>query len=75
MSALCPIVSPSPTCGAVNRRNWPNRPTFVGQSISALPDISDVNLFRYRQSIIHLDAKVSDGAFDLSVAEQELDGP
>lgn len=64
--------------GAVNRRNrrnWPNRPRFVGQSMSALPGISDVDLFRYRQGIIHLDAEVSDGAFDLSVAEQELDGP
>jgi hypothetical protein len=31
-------------------------------------------LFRYRQRIIHLDTEVSDGAFDLGVAEQELDG-
>jgi hypothetical protein len=29
-------------------------------------------LFRYGESIINLDAKISDGAFDLGVAEQEL---
>ena len=40
------------------------------QSMSALPGISDVNLFRYREGIIDLDAEVSDGAFDLGVAEQ-----
>jgi hypothetical protein len=37
--------------------------------------ISDVDLFRYREGIIHLNAKVSDGAFDLGVAEQELHSP
>jgi hypothetical protein len=36
---------------------------------------SDVDLFRYREGIIHLNAKVSDGAFDLGVAEQELHSP
>jgi hypothetical protein len=32
-------------------------------------------LFSYGQSIIDLDAEVSDGAFDLGVAEQELHRP
>jgi hypothetical protein len=32
------------------------------------PGISDVDLFRYREGTIHLNAKVSDGAFDLGVA-------
>jgi hypothetical protein len=32
---------------------------------------SDVDLFRYGE-FINLDSKVSDGAFDLGVAEQEL---
>jgi hypothetical protein len=36
--------------------------------------MSDVNLFRYRQGIIYLDAEVSNSAFDLGVAEQELHG-
>ena len=30
---------------------------------------------RYREGIIHLNAKVSDGAFDLGVAKQKLDSP
>ena len=47
----------------------------VGQSMSALPGISDVNLVRYCQGIIHFDAQISNGAFDLGVAKQKLDGP
>jgi hypothetical protein len=31
-------------------------------------------LFRYRKSVVDLDAKVPDGAFDFGVAEQELHG-
>ena len=46
-----------------------------GQSMSALPDISDINLFRYREGIIYLNAKVSDGAFNFCVSEQELHCP
>ena len=48
----------------------------AGQSGPALSRyfISDVNLFRYRESIIHLNAEVPDGAFNLGVAEQELHG-
>jgi hypothetical protein len=45
----------------------------VGQRMSALPGTSDVDLFRYRDGIIHLNAKIFNRAFDLSVAEQELD--
>ena len=45
-----------------------------GRAYSLCPGISDVHLFRYRQRIIHLDTEVSDSAFDLGVAEQELDG-
>jgi len=36
----------------------------------ALPGGSDVNLFRYRKSIVNLDAQVTHGAFDFRVAEQ-----
>ena len=36
--------------------------------------ISDLDLFRDGKSVIDLDSEVSDGAFDLRVAEQELNG-
>jgi hypothetical protein len=39
------------------------------------PRISDINLFCYCQSIVHLDAKISNRAFYLGVAEQKLDSP
>ena len=47
----------------------------LGRACPLCPGISDINLFRYREGIIDLDAEVSDGAFDLGVAEQELHGP
>jgi hypothetical protein len=47
----------------------------TGRACLLCPGISDVDLFRYREGIIHLNAKVSDGAFDLGVAEQELHSP
>jgi hypothetical protein len=53
----------------------PKLPKLVGQSMSALPGNSDINLFCYGQGVIDLDAEVSDGAFDLGVAEQKLHGP
>lgn len=43
--------------------------------MAAPPGHSDVNLFRYREGVIYLDAQISDGAFDLRVPEQQLDGP
>ena len=43
--------------------------------MSALPGFSDINLFRYCQRIVHFDAQISNGAFDLGVAKQKLDGP
>jgi hypothetical protein len=45
----------------------------TGRACLLCPGISDVDLFRYREGIIHLNAKVSDGAF--GVAEQELHSP
>jgi hypothetical protein len=36
---------------------------------------SDINLFRYRQGVIHLDAKIPDCAFDLGMPEQKLNSP
>jgi hypothetical protein len=44
----------------------------VGQSKSALPGISDINLFRYCQSIVYFDSEIPDRAFDLDVA---MDSP
>ena len=46
-----------------------------GQSGSALPRSSDVNLLGNDQSIVHFDAQVSYGAFDFGMPEQKLDGP
>ena len=36
---------------------------------------SDINLFRYCQSIVYFDPEISDRALDLRVTEQELDRP
>src|SRR5215475_12631585 len=44
-----------------------------GRAGSALPSCSDVDLFRYRDSVIDLNTEVSDGALDLGMAQQELD--
>jgi len=50
---------------------------FVGTGRACLlcPSISDVNLFRYCQGVIDLDAEIPDRAFDLGMPKQELDGP
>jgi hypothetical protein len=39
------------------------------------PVISDINLFRYPQSIVHSDSKISNCAFDLGVTKKKPDGP
>ena len=52
-----------------------NRRLEIGQSMSALPGHSDINLFRYCQSIIYFDAEIPDRAFDLGMAKQKLDCP
>ena len=44
-----------------------------GRECPLCPGTSDVDLFRYRDGIIHLNAKIFNRAFNLSVAEQELD--
>jgi hypothetical protein len=36
------------------------------------PSVSNVNLLRYRKSIVDLYAKISDGALNSGVAKQEL---
>ena len=47
----------------------------AGRACPLCPGSSDVNLLRYRERVIDLNAQISDGALDLCVAEQELDGP
>jgi hypothetical protein len=46
----------------------------MGRPCPLCPGTSDINLFRYCQSIIHFDAKISDHAFDFGVAEPRLYG-
>jgi hypothetical protein len=47
----------------------------TGRAGPLCPSRSDINLFRYRKSVVDLDAKISDGAFDFCVTEQELYRP
>jgi hypothetical protein len=47
----------------------------AGRACPLCPGISDINLFRYRQGVIDLDAEIPDCAFDLGMPKQELDGP
>jgi hypothetical protein len=43
--------------------------------MSALPGFSDINFFRYCQGVIDFDAEIPDGAFELGMPQQELNGP
>ena len=45
-----------------------------GQSISALPCTSDVNLFCDGEGIVHIDAEIPHRALYLGVTKQKLDG-
>jgi hypothetical protein len=47
----------------------------LGRAYPLCPGISDINLFCYCQGIVYFDAEISNGAFDLGVAEKKLDGP
>ena len=42
----------------------------AGRACPLCPGTSDVNLLRYRERVIDLNAQISDGALDLCVAEQ-----
>jgi hypothetical protein len=44
----------------------------MGRAFPICPSISDVNLFRYREGVIYLNAEVSDGTFNFCVSEKEL---
>ena len=47
----------------------------TGRACPLCPGSSDINLFRYCQGVIDLDAEISDRAFDLGMPEQQLDSP
>jgi hypothetical protein len=47
----------------------------TGRACPLCPGISDINLFRYCQGVIDLDAEIFDRAFDLGMTEQKLDSP
>ena len=47
----------------------------MGRACPLCPGISDVNLFRYCEGVIDLDAEIPDRTLDLGVPEQKLDGP
>lgn len=47
----------------------------TGRAYPLCPGISDINLFRYCQGVIDLNAQIPDRAFDLGMPEQKLDGP
>ena len=55
--------------------NGTHLPVLRGQSVSALPQFSDLDLFGNRKGIVDLDAEVSHGALDLGMTQQKLDGP
>ena len=42
--------------------------------MSARTRSSDIDLFRYCESIVYLDPEISNGAFDLSVPKKQLHG-
>ena len=63
-------------------QRWPQVPVMAqtgaqraGRACPLCPGISDINLFRYCEGIIHFDAEISDRALDLCMSEQKLDGP
>ena len=45
-----------------------------GRACPLCPGTSDVHLLGDSEGIVHLDSKVANGALDLSMAQQELDG-
>src|SRR5665647_1232 len=47
----------------------------MGRACPLCPGISDINLFRYCQGVIDLNAEIPGRAFDLGVPEQALDSP
>jgi len=46
----------------------------MGRADQLCPDSSDVDLPRYSESVVDLNAEIAHGALDLRMAEQELNG-
>ena len=46
-----------------------------GRACPLCPCSSDINLFRDCEGVIHFDAEIPNGAFDLGMSEQKLDRP
>jgi len=55
-------------------RNSGHRGSDGGQSISALPCTSNIDLLRYGESVVHIDAEIPHSALYLGVTKQKLDG-
>jgi hypothetical protein len=59
---------------------WPllgvkrTKQVLFGPLVSALTDVSDLDLLRECEGIVHLDPEITHGAFDSRMPEQELDG-
>ena len=60
----------SPHPNLAQRGGW-----RTGRACPLCPGSSDINLFRYCQGVIDLDAEVSHRAFDLGMPKQKLNGP
>jgi hypothetical protein len=74
-----PIIGAERTCSpratrTCATRTWNIAPKNERQSTCALPSSSDVNLFCYRNRIVDFDAQITNGAFDLGMAKQQLNG-
>jgi len=76
-SGLVPWPTAAVRCHAARWRQWKVKRTVgehVGQRCLVCPNDSHINLFGHFEGVIHLDAKVSRGALDLGMAEQQLNG-
>src|SRR5262245_53854494 len=74
------VESGLPDCGQISSAR--QRPhvarsscQWMGRAYPLCPGTSDINLLRYRERVVNVNAEISDGAFDLRVAQQKLDGP
>ncbi len=69
--------SPAPEAGCADFRNWHKAAVrgWAEHIRFSAQGISDINLFRYCQGVIDLNAEIADRTFDLGMPEQELDGP
>jgi hypothetical protein len=63
------LANPEPSTHGTKRQ------LAAGRACPLCPGISDINLFRYCQSVIDFDAEIADRAFDFGMSEQELDSP